>query len=30
VRAFPRFDDQRFRRFTLLLLITVSAGILLA
>jgi uncharacterized membrane protein YfcA len=29
VRAFPRFDDQRFRRFTLLLLITMSAGILL-
>lgn len=30
VGAFPRFDDERFRRFTLLLLITVSAGILLA
>ncbi|MFY9317075.1 MAG: sulfite exporter TauE/SafE family protein [Burkholderiales bacterium] len=30
VRLFARFDDQRFRRFTLLLLITVSAGILLA
>jgi uncharacterized membrane protein YfcA len=29
VRAFARFDDLRFRRFTLLLLITVSAGILL-
>ena len=29
VRAFARFDDQRFRRFTLLLLITMSAGILL-
>jgi uncharacterized membrane protein YfcA len=29
VRAFPHFDDQRFRRFTLLLLITMSAGILL-
>jgi uncharacterized membrane protein YfcA len=30
VRAFARFDDQRFRQFTLALLIAVSAGILLA
>jgi len=30
VRAFTRFDDQRFRHFTLALLIAVSAGILLA
>jgi uncharacterized membrane protein YfcA len=29
VRAFSRFDDVRFRRFTLLLLIVVSGGILL-
>ena len=29
VRAFPHFDERRFRRFTLLLLITLSAGILL-
>jgi hypothetical protein len=30
VRAFARLDDQRFRRFTLFLLILVSAGILIA
>jgi uncharacterized membrane protein YfcA len=29
-RLFSRFDDVRFRRFTLLLLVTVSIGILLA
>lgn len=29
-RLFPRFSDTRFRQFTLLLLIVVSAGILLA
>jgi uncharacterized membrane protein YfcA len=29
-RLFPRFNDLRFRRFTLLLLVTVSTGILLA
>ena len=29
-RAFARFNDARFRRFTLLVLITVSTGILLA
>lgn len=29
-KAFARFDDVRFRRFTLLLLIVVSGGILLA
>jgi len=30
VRLFPRFSDTRFRQFTLLLLIAVSAGILVA
>ena len=30
VRLFPRFNDSRFRRFTLALLIVVSTGILLA
>lgn len=30
VRLFPRFNDNRFRRFTLALLIAVSTGILLA
>jgi uncharacterized protein len=30
VRVFPRFHDKRFRKFTLALLIAVSAGILLA
>ena len=30
VRLFPRFNDNRFRRFTLALLIVVSTGILLA
>jgi uncharacterized membrane protein YfcA len=30
IRLFPRFDDQRFRRFTLALLIAVSTAILLA
>jgi hypothetical protein len=30
VRLFPRFTDTRFRQFTLLLLIVVSTGILLA
>ncbi len=30
VRAFARFDDQRFRHFTLLLLMVVAIGILLA
>ena len=30
LRLFPRFSDTRFRQFTLMLLIVVSAGILLA
>jgi uncharacterized membrane protein YfcA len=30
VRLFPRFNDARFRRFTLALLIAVSTGILIA
>jgi len=30
IRLFPRFNDNRFRRFTLALLIAVSTGILLA
>lgn len=30
IRLFPRFNDQRFRRFTLALLIAVSTGILFA
>lgn len=30
IRLFPRFDDTRFRRFTLLVLVVVSFGILLA
>ncbi len=30
LRLFPRFSDTRFRQFTLLLLIVVSTGILLA
>jgi hypothetical protein len=30
VRLFARFSDTRFRQFTLLLLIAVSTGILLA
>ena len=30
LRLFPRFSDTRFRQFTLLLLIVVSTGILVA
>jgi uncharacterized membrane protein YfcA len=29
-RAFPRFNERRFRQFTLVLLVAVSTGILLA